>query len=510
MKNFLFLLFTALPVFMIAQNVTVKITLISTEGGVHSNMNVTLVNTSTQAKFSGTTDANGKVMIQVPPNAIYDVLIPDYTAKKTITVPNAPGATMSSTMTYSMHMAADDAAFAMTAAEKKEVDDFAKGLADTTVFKGADPFTAFSETYYSNVELELKDLNNGPLTGEICTLTGRTRHKSFRATTGPNGKVMLYLPKGDIYDLSFYYHKNYENTECKYSKGTSEIKWEFEYIGTKEFARRKKAEEDRQIAEAKALAKAIADAKIQWIKDSIAAKKQWEKDSVNRIAAQKAQRERILNEPYNENEVAGVFDRNHFKNPLIICDASSNMAFIDDELQGWFKKNETSNAGAQFVFFNDGGTKNESQKTIGSTGGLYYTPSLPLDKLMVFMDNVINKSNDRDAEDSYVEALIGGMKMAKQTFGDVILMVDNHSSPRDMSLLSQVTHPVHVVVFCSIKGGCDRSFCKTDYIKIAWKTKGTLHINNTDYNDIGKLKEGDTITICTTKYKLVNGEFFQI
>ena len=60
-----------LPAFAFSQNVTVKITLNATEGGVHSFMNVTLVNTATGEKYSGQTGADGKVAIQVPPNASY-------------------------------------------------------------------------------------------------------------------------------------------------------------------------------------------------------------------------------------------------------------------------------------------------------------------------------------------------------------------------------------------------------------------------------------------------------
>jgi hypothetical protein len=482
MRNLLLLLFTALPAFVFAQTVTVKITLNAVEGGVHSFMNVTLVDITTNAKFSGKTDATGKVSIAVPPNASYEVKIPNYTAKKIINVPNAPGATMSSSMTYSRNMVAQDAAFAMDASEKAEVDAFVKGLPDTTWFRNNNPFSDKPEFYYASFELGITDLKKGPLPNEIVTLIGRKSKKAFKATTGSNGKVMMYLPKGDEYDLSFYYHKNYEFNECKYSKGTSEIRWEFEYIGTKEFARRKKEEEDRQAAEA-ALAKQKAE----------------------------AMRQAIMNQPYAENRIANVLDRNKFAKPLIICDASDDMRLILDELQAWFVKNEQKNTGAQFVFVNDGDKKPEAGKKIGSTGGFYYTPPLPLDKLMVFINNVLDKGNDEDGPDNYVEALIEGVKLAKEPFGDVVLIVDNHSEPRDMELLPQFTgHPVHVVVFCSIKGGCDHRVCGTDYMKIAWKTKGTLHIDGLDYNTIGTMKNGDVIEVtgAKTKYKLTNGEFF--
>ena len=489
MKKLLFLLFALFPFLAGAQNVTVKITLNAIEGGVHANMSVTLMNTETKEKFTGTTNASGIVSIDVPANASYEMIVPNYTGKKIINVPNAPGATMSSTHTYSRNMVEQDKAFAMNDQEKSGVDAFANGLPDTTYFNGGNPFRSVSSSHYVSLELSLRDLNDGPLKGETVVLTGRKRNKSFKGVTGSDGSIMLYLPKGDEYDLSFYYHKKFEHTECKYSKGTSEQQWEFEYIGTKELTRQKKEEAERQERERKEAAEAMAKARLQ----------------------KAASREQNLNKPYSENGVAEVFDRNQFKNPLVICDASSDMELITSELMGWFAKNAQNNPGAQFVFFNDGDRKKHDEKKIGSTGGLYYTTALPLDKLRVFMYDVIDKSNEvEDGPDNYVEALIEGVKMAKQPYGDIILIVDNHATARDIEMLSQFNKPVHVVVFCSIRGGCDHSFCQPDFLKIAWKTKGTLHINDTDYNEIGNMRSGETITIGTGSLKLVNGEFFRL
>lgn len=498
MRNFLFLLFIAFPFLISAQNVTVKITLNAIEGGVHSNMNVTLVDMNTGAKFSGKTGADGKVSIQVPPNAAYEVKIPNYTEKKIINIPNAPNATMSSTLTYSRNMLAEEAAFEMTAAEKKEVDDFAKALPDTTWFKSGDPFNGASDSYYADIELDLKDLRNGPLAGETVTLIGRKRHKAFKGVTNSSGMIMLKLPKGDDYDLSFQYHKNFEYTECKYSKGTSEIKWEFEYMGTKEFLRKRKEAEDKQKAEIAAQLKAIAQAKT---------------DSINAIAYAKAQRAANFNIPYSENNVAAVFERNNYANPLVICDATASMTMIVDELQLWFGKNAKEKPKSQFVFFNGGDMKGAKEKKNGETGGFYYTQALPLDKLMVFVDMVLAKTSYDDGQGYYVSALIKGVQMAKEPYSDIVLIVDNHATTRDMDLLPQFTgKPVHVVVFCSIKGGCDHSMCQPDYLKIAYKTKGTLSIDGFDYNNIATMKNGDIIEVtgARTKYKLMNGEFFPL
>jgi hypothetical protein len=482
MKRILFLLLlSATSHFIHAQNVTVIITLHANEGGFHSNLLVTMQDTVTKTKFSGKSDANGVATISVPPNAVYDVLIPNYTERKIMFIPNAPGATMRSSMSYSRNMLAEEKAFAMNDDEKAAVDQFANSLPDSTWFRGDDPFRNYDESFYTSIELELHDLNNGPLVGETLTLKGRKRHKSFKGTTGANGKIMLYLPKGDNYDLSFQYHKNYEFQEVKYSKGTSEITWEFEYMGTKEFLRRKKEEEDRQKAE-EARAKALVESK---------------KDA-------------IMNMPYESNDVAQALDRNKYASPLVICDASAGMAMILDELQNWFLKNAKTHPNSQFVFFNDGDKKPTASKKIGATGGFYYTEPLPVDALMVFINTVIEKSSDNDGPDNYIEALIEGVKLAKKPYSDIILIVDNHATVRDMELLSQFNKPVHVFVFCSIKGGCDHSFCQPDYLKIAWKTKGTLSIDGIDFNNLANLKNDDVLNIGTGKMKFVNGEFFQM
>lgn len=489
MKKILFLLLAILPLLANAQDVTVKITLLANEGGAHTNMPVTLMDVFSNEKYTGKTNAAGEVSIAVPGNSSYQLIIPNYPEKKIINVPNAPGMTMNTTYTYSRNMVEQQKAFAMNESEKAGVDAFANALSDTTYFNGRNPFLRASPSHYISLQLNLRDLKDGPLRDETVVLTGRKRHKSFKGNTDANGTVMLYLPKGDEYDLSFYYHKNFEFTECDYSKGITEQDWEFEYIGTKELTRQKKEEAERQEAERNAAAEAIANARIQ------------------KVAA----REKNVNKPYSENGVAEVFDRNQFKNPLVICDASSNMELIAAELLGWFAHNAKTNPGSQFVFFNDGDRRKPEEKKIGSTGGLYYTPALPLDKLRVFMFDVMDKGTEaEDSPDNYVEALIEGVKMAKQPYGDIILIVDNHATARDIELLSQFDKPVHVVVFCSIRGGCDHTFCQPDFLKIAWKTKGTLHINDTDYNDIGKMRSGETITIGSGAMKLVNGEFFRM
>lgn len=497
MKRILFLLVIALPIFLVAQNVTVNITLCTTEGGVHSYMPVTLVDTVTKAKFSGKTDANGKVSIAVPPNAVYDMIIPNYTERKLIHIPNAPGATMSSRLIYSKNMVAEDKAFAMSAAEKSEVDNFANALPDTTWFRGTNPFASNSNSFYSSVELELTDFHKGPLAGETVTLIGRNRHKAFKGVTDANGRVMLYLPKGDDYDLSFYYHKNFEFTQCKYSKGTSEIKWSFEYIGTKAYAIIKKAEDERIAAEKKRLEEEHKEF-LEYCKAHHVTEEEGLKLKIREEMASKS-------DVHDFDIVNSVMDRNKFVNPFIVTDVTGSMSPYMAQVQAWFKLNATKNPNAQFVFFNDGDNKRDDAKVIGETGGIYYTPALPIDQLLNFMAMAATKGGGGDCAENNMEALIKGVAMAKKAVGDIVMIADNDAPVKDISLLNKFSQPVHIIV-C----GCDGNNVHPDYLKIAWKTKGSIHTAEKDYTTIGNLKDGETLTIGASAYHLMKGEFIKL
>ena len=497
MKNFLFLLFISFPFLIGAQNVTVKITLNVIEGGVHSNMNVTLVDLATGAKYSGKTGADGKVAIQVPPNASYEVKIPNYTAKKIINVPNAPGATMTSSMSYSRDMVAKDAAFAMNDAEKAEIDNFVKGLPDTTWFKGGNPFKDYSNTYYASFELGITDFDKGPLEGEIVTLVGRKNKKAFKAVTGANGEVTMWLPKGDDYDLSFYYHKNYEYNECKYSKGTSEIRWEFSYIGTKAY-KKIKDEEERRLAEEKKRLEEERKAFLAYCK-------------AHKVSEEEGMKLKLKEEMATtyggstDLAVQNALDRNKFQNPLIVTDVTGSMSPYMAQLQAWFKINAPKNPTAQFVFFNDGDNKSDGAKVIGNTGGIYYTPSVPVDQLLNFMSMASSKGNGGDGPENNMEALIKGTKMATKPFTDIVMVADNNAPVKDISLLGSFTKPVHIIV-CGSNG----NFVHPDYLEIAWKTKGSIHTADADYTNIGNLKDGETIKIGLSVYRLMKGEFIKI
>jgi hypothetical protein len=109
------------------------------------------------------------------------------------------------------------------------------------------------------VILNLKDIASKPLTDETVIFMGRKRQKNFKGTTDKNGRLILYLPKGDMYDITFKYNPNYASKDVPYTKGTTNITVGFSYLGTREVIRRRKEEADRIAAEEKRMKERTPD-----------------------------------------------------------------------------------------------------------------------------------------------------------------------------------------------------------------------------------------------------------
>lgn len=496
MKKFIAVYLLLVPFLLPAQqNIEVKITLRANEGGYHTNIPVSLVDTATKDTYRGTTDINGEVVIPVPPNAVYDVIIPNYTARKIIQVPDwQNGGSMSSTLFYSRKMVEEEKAFAMSDAEKAEVDRFANALPDTTYFTKPDT-KVWSGTYYARVELILNDLDGKPLGGEVVTVTGRKRHKSFKGTTDAGGHLVMHLPKGDLYDLGFYYHKNFELIELKYSRGSDQMEWEFAYIGTKEYKR-------RQDEEAKRLA--------QVAKDQAAAQKAWEEQlrrsqmsiiDQNKESIKDYETGKLV---FDDDAVIAVLKRNpQWKNKLIVCDVTGSMSPYMIQLMIWFKQARQLDPGVQFVFYNDA---NPSGK-MGGTNNWLYTNTPSLDTLISAMVRWNLSGGGGSCSENDIESLIMATKLARKPFDEIVLIADNDSPPVDMPFMSQLValnKPVHVIL-------CDsnRGHIEPEYLALARNTKGSVHTSAEDYFNMVKLQDGQTFSIGGNSFQLMKGEFIK-
>ena len=444
---------------------TIKLILFNISSGGHfSGQTVELISTKTSLEYKQTSDAKGEVTFLLPCDERFEVIISNYASKEEIVTPARPNSSSTRTYSYEADMIQKRQDFAMDDTQKAAVDKAMASLPDTTFVKGSTMPTPRTIEHYSTLDITLIGLDSKPLVAEQIVFTGTNRNKSIKTLTGADGHVRVYLPKGDLYSINFKYHHAYQIKEVEYSKGTSQIRINVMYMGTKEYLRRKKAEEERMELEKKQAAQAIAAGGHEYTEDKV---------------------------------LETVMDRNNWTNKLLISDVSYEMLAYALKLADWYKANKKGSEITQFVLYNNGQRRENSK-----SGCAFHMVSPDYDSLVNLIKYVYaNKGLETAKHD--IEGLIDGEGISK-TYTDVILFVDKDAGLHDYQYFKKLKAPVHVVLCV------DDRRPNEQHLTIAWKTKGSVHTMSGDYYDIGKLKEGDTFELEGFKYKIMGGEFVLI
>lgn len=187
-----------------SQNCESSITILlkNKTGGVFANQTITLTSKAGDIKFELISNQKGEAPFTVPCNMIFDLSISNYTKKKEIKIPENP-VQFTRTISYESDMAKKENLFALDSLEMAEVDKTAATLQDTFYMKGSAMAAPASPKHFTRVNISIKDLLNGPLSGEKVCITGEKRNKNIVGITGPNGKLIVYLAKGDILQHKF-------------------------------------------------------------------------------------------------------------------------------------------------------------------------------------------------------------------------------------------------------------------------------------------------------------------
>ena len=491
----LFLFFVSTS-FLLAQNcqLDLTITLKNIDGGFYSNQTIKLTSRSNGKSFEQVSNTSGKAFLGLPCNDIYDVTISNYSRKKEIKVADRSGQ-MSRVFSYPANMVQLQKEFTMSNTEKALVDNYVRTLPDSLFLKTSNMTPPKNKNVYASVTIKVKNLKNGPLEDETTTITGVNNQKSIITKTDKEGKINIYVPKGDTYTINFTYNKKYATFQSDYSKGTSKINVEYSYLGTKEIERRKKEEAIRIAAEEKRLKEEELRFKTNCERLGLTEEECRKRELDDYI-------EDIETNP-EEQAISKILDRNQWKNKLIVCDLTGSMNPYTAELSVWYSLNLIKEKNLQFVFFNDGDDAEDSSKTIGNTNGIYYTSAKDVKSLNNLIAKVAAAGSGGDCEENDTEALIKATQLASP-FNELILIADGNSPVRDIKLLNQLKHPVHIIL-C----GYD-SYVLEDYLKIAWKTKGSIHTIEEDITNISHLIENQNITIKGVTYKIMGGDFIRL
>jgi hypothetical protein len=463
-------------------------------GGFFAGQKVTLTSKADGKTFIQTSNERGEASFTVSCNEMFTIGISNYT--KTPEIESSDGGRITQNFSYAPDMIQKQKLLAMSPAEQDALDKSFTSLPDTTTMASSimQP-PASNPNNYSMVILGIKNLKEGALANEKFVITGRKRKKSIKATTDKNGRVIVYLPKGDTYDINFKYNKNYYTITCDYLKGTNDIQINFSYLGTKEIERRKKEEEERIRLEEERIRK-----------EKEAFEKKCHDLGLTLEDCHKREIEEYLKgEADNADSVITVtMKRNDWKDMLVVCDVTGSMSPYVAQVALWYRLRFKTEPNLQFVLFNDGDNLDDDKKKIGATGGIYYSRSKGVDSLDSLMSYVQAKGYGGDAPENNMEALIKGTKMAKP-FKDLVMIADNYAPVKDIELLSTFKTPVHIILCGSTAGRVH-----PDYLKIAWKTKGTVHTIEQDIISLARLSEGQKIKLGNTTYRIMGGEFVEL
>lgn len=210
---------------------------------------------------------------------------------------------------------------------------------------------------------------------------------------------------------------------------------------------------------------------------------------------------------YNYNSidttVSAVFKRHKWQKAMVIADVTGSMYPYTGQLLLWLKLTISDGLKRSFVFFNDGDNKTDAEKIMGKTGGIYTVVTSKYDDVEKTIKTAMGNGCGGDAPENNIEALISADKLCSAC-DSVVMIADNWAPVKDMALLSAIAKPIKIVL-CGVYGPVN-----TDYLNIARKTKGSLHLIERDIYELSKMKEGDTIEIEGRKYKIIGGEFKEL
>lgn len=201
--------------------------------------------------------------------------------------------------------------------------------------------------------------------------------------------------------------------------------------------------------------------------------------------------------------VSAVFSRHNWDKAIIIADVTGSMYPYTAQLLLWLKLKIKDGLKRPFIFFNDGDDKQDFEKVIGKTGGIYTITTAKYEEVEQTIIKAMKAGCGGDAPENNIEAILKADELCNSC-DSVIMIADNWASVKDLSLLTEIKKPVKIIL-CGVY-----SSINTDYLNIARKTKGSVHLIERDIYELSKMHEGDTIEIGGRKYKIVDGEFKEI
>jgi hypothetical protein len=207
----------------------------------------------------------------------------------------------------------------------------------------------------------------------------------------------------------------------------------------------------------------------------------------------------LRRDPPEDSTVIKVLDRMRWQRMLVVADVTASMYPYTGQLLLWLQLHEDERRIYQCVFFNDGDNKDEADKQPGRTGGIYATGSSVFEEVEKLLYRAMSRGSGGAIPENNLEALLYGIETCPSCT-EAVMIVDNHSNVADMSLLPLVKKPVHIIA-CGVINKIN-----PDYLNIARSTGGSVHLAETDLQNLAALPEGAVLTIGRYRYRVKNGK----
>lgn len=211
----------------------------------------------------------------------------------------------------------------------------------------------------------------------------------------------------------------------------------------------------------------------------------------------------IITHQIPDTSIIKILDRTKWEKATIVGDVTGSMYKYTAQLLLWVKTNPIGSSAKNFVFFNDGDNMPDKDKKTGSTGGIYYKSCSSYAEVETLIRSTMLKGGGGDYPENNIEALLKAEKVFPATDYQVMI-ADNWAAIKDKALWDQLTKPVRIVV-C----GATEFNVNIDYLNLARKTKGSVHLMESDLYNLSGLKEGDILKVGKNSFVVKNGIFVE-
>lgn len=428
------------------------------------NENVILIEKQTNTKYNGITNIKGEVEIQLPIGRSYELQYnnaPDY---EKISIPDKLNAHINFFST----------------------------------FEGSHVEMLHPSQKQCLFNMHYIDLDSIPVKGEEFIVKSLLSGKKYKAVTDKDGYAKILVPIGATYTVSTSYLHDFVTPKVPDTASLYEMVVEVSFLSTAEMLKEKvRRAKELAIRDSIALHRvAPIERPASTIKEDVSKRSRQMLDSLKSNAHSLE---------INNHIPSAILERKKadWPNKVIVTDLTCSMDPYGIDILFWQKIQQLStNKKTHYLFFNDGDGISNEKKEDGKTGGIHHIFTSDIDSLIATMQLTrrLSPNCSGDGPENDLEAVIAGSKFLSPN-SSLILIADNLSDVRDMSLLSQIKVPVHIIL-CGVK-----DIINEDYLEIAYKTKGSIHLINNDYESFSEMKEGSVININRNKYRLIHGKF---